>query len=763
MAAAVVAAFVVLFFGPVFTRQATFGSVENLQRYSHPWSQGRPQEERLFPQLDHANFVHPRQTFVDRSLKVDHQIPLWNPMMFGGHPFMADGGSRLAYPPLVLLSLLFDPTWTHDLYVMLHVLAAGITMFALMRELRVGPAGSLLAGVAWAFSSYSLGWIMLEMFAAPAALLPLVLLCLRRWHERDSWPAVLVGTLLLGVLLLGTSLELALISFVCVAGYAGGLALTRVVRERRELTRSRRLVVMATPGLFLLGALAIGAVVLLPFLELAGASERAARSDLPRALSVVPVGNFRWAFVPPGVPAEVFQAAYALVTRPVFVGTATAVLAIFGLFQRRPGAALGRALVVGLFLYTVGTPLTWLANHLVPSLSALRGYGRSLFLWDLGVAILGGLGLDAGLRWFGRRRADEAPSGRRWAGRVLPGCVAATCILATGIQLVVHGRHVNPPFQSRQAASLYPPTPATEAAGAVIGGPRGRARVLPVHRAGDPLPTMHGAVGMALDLPVASGYEPVVPERVSKLTRVIAGEPPTSVLSNSLPGTFFPYVGSTTVRVDLLARVGVGAVLGPPGLALDQGWAPGDAAGRGLRNVYGGSDGTVYQVDGGPPRASVVSEAVWVASSAEALERFASPTFDARQQVILEGRPSAVGGQPGPGVTPAGRVTWQDDRPNTVRLQATSPAPGWVVLLDSWDPGWRATVNGRRAEVLPANYGFRAVAIPAGSSTVSFSYRPTSVTVGAWVSALSIGLILGLLVVTCARRRRRDATDPGPA
>ena len=764
----VMAAMVTMFFNPVVLRNQTFSTVDNVQQWSYPWL-GPVPEVPVFLQLDQAVYVHPRQVFLDRALKVDEQIPLWNPMTFGGHPFLAEAGSRLGYPPLVLLSLLSDPVWMHDLYVVMHVFAAGMAMFAFMRELRAGAGGALLAGVAWAFSSYTLGAIMLEMFAAPAALLPLVLLCLRRWHDRRSVPALLTGTLLLGLLFLGTSMELALLSFLCAGGYASSLATGRVMAEWRERTHPRRLAPLAAPAVLVLGAVAIGAVALTPFLELASRSERVARSPLTWAESVIPVRRFWATLKPPSVPhSDVLQAEFSVVV----VGTATALLAIVGLFLRRPGSGLGRSLVVGLFLFAVGTPVTWVALRVIPGLISLGGLRRSLFLWDLGVALLGGLGLDAVLSHLrkGRGGGIRGPTGRTRA--VLPALIAAACISATGTQLLTYGRKVNPPFQPREASQLFPVTPAIEAVRSAIGPGPGRARVVPVKRSTSPPQVLPGAAGVALNLPLAGGYEPVLPESVTKLTRVLNGEPEASVVATGVRGTFWPFFTSATARTDLLGRAGVAAVLGPPDMAVEPGWAPPDLAARGLRQTYGGLDGTVYEVADRPARASVVAEGLWAGSSAEALRRFVAPSFDAHRQVILQGRPRAPAG---PSSSRAGgalppRVEWRDDRPNRVELHVTSSVAGWLVLLDGWDPGWQAKIDGRATELVRANYNFRAVAVPPGSSTVTFSYRPRSVLVGAWVSALSTGVILVLVVLGLLRASRtaggrrsvRSGSEDGP-
>ena len=748
--------FLGVFFSPLYLRGQTFSTVADVMQYVHPWapSTGLPADaSSVSVMIDQADYVHPRQVFLHRSLKNDGALPLWDPTTFGGHPFFAESGSRLAYPPLVHLSFL-DPSWTHDLYVILHVFVAGMAAYALMRTFGVGMGGALLTGVAWAFSSYTLAWIMLEMFLAPAALLPLALLCVRRWHDHGSWARLLAAAFVLGLLFLGTSVENSLFCFIGVVGYAGGLALVRVIREWRNLTTSRRAALLFAPAVLGLAALSVAAVALVPFFELSGISERSPNAKFPREFSESPLSYFWHVLSAPPVYDNVFVEVRVIVGGQVFVGTVTAVLAAVGLFLRRPGSGLGRTLVVILFLFTVGTPVTTLALLLIPQLNALNGLGRALFLWDLGLAVLGGLGLDALLRLLRTRaeRAADVRVRRRWRASAV--AIVAVCIAVTGAQLLPYGRDVNPPFQDRSEAALYPATPGIEAVRSELGGPLGRGRVIPVSVPGR-YSVLLGEAGKALDIPSAGGYEPVLPATVTKLSRVIAGEPVESALSTDTPGTFLAHYTSPVVRTDLLARAGIAAVLGSPDMELDPSWAPAALASRGLRQTYAGPDATVYRVVGRIPRATVVTDVISAASSAEALRRFVDPSFDGRRQVVLEGEPSLGTAPTAPRrTTSPASVEWREDRPDDIRLSVAAQQPGWLVLLDSWDKGWKATVNGQPAEVRRANYNFRAVAVPAGRSVVDFSYQPTSVTVGGWVTVLATGLIACAMIPEWARRRR---------
>jgi uncharacterized membrane protein YfhO len=74
-----------------------------------------------------------------------------------------------------------------------------------------------------------------------------------------------------------------------------------------------------------------------------------------------------------------------------------------------------------------------------------------------------------------------------------------------------------------------------------------------------------------------------------------------------------------------------------------------------------------------------------------------------------------------------------------------------LVLADSWYPGWRVEVNGRRAELLRANAVMRGVKLPAGASRVRFVFDPP---VARWGGALSgLGALAALTLLILGGRR----------
>ena len=169
--------------------------------------------------------------------------------------------------------------------------------------------------------------------------------------------------------------------------------------------------------------------------------------------------------------------------------------------------------------------------------------------------------------------------------------------------------------------------------------------------------------------------------------------------------------------------------------------------------------------DWGPvfPRVSIVPKAMTVPDVRQQVDQLFSPAFDPTQTVSLSTQAVQVWGRPGQPVAPFARVT--GERPDEMTVQADVPATGgYLLVLDSFSPGWHVTVDDSNASMLKANALFRAVRLVPGRHIVVFRYLPASFLVGASISAVSGLAMLGLWAF--GRRRthaRRQASDTSRA
>jgi hypothetical protein len=127
---------------------------------------------------------------------------------------------------------------------------------------------------------------------------------------------------------------------------------------------------------------------------------------------------------------------------------------------------------------------------------------------------------------------------------------------------------------------------------------------------------------------------------------------------------------------------------------------------------------------------------------------------------IQRAREAGVGGVPPAdgGTTPSTSIV-RDDATKVV-VQTKSDAPGVLVLADSFHANWHATVDGHAAEIGLVNGTMRGVVIPAGSSTVEFSYESSARTVGAAISLLTLVTLALVVALLSISRRRAAAASP---
>ncbi|MFO7682733.1 MAG: hypothetical protein R6X34_22070, partial [Chloroflexota bacterium] len=162
----------------------------------------------------------------------------------------------------------------------------------------------------------------------------------------------------------------------------------------------------------------------------------------------------------------------------------------------------------------------------------------------------------------------------------------------------------------------------------------------------------------------------------------------------------------------------------------------------------------VYLNEGYFPRAYVVGRALPAADAAEALALVQAQADGLRDVVVLE-----VWDEGPPvwqtAVSPASQVRMSENGLNRVTLQADLDDAGFVVLADVYYPGWRAAIDGQPAPLYRANSIARAVYVPAGQHTLTFSFLPVDFVVGTAVTLFTLVLMGGLLLWTWRERRRR--------
>jgi len=248
---------------------------------------------------------------------------------------------------------------------------------------------------------------------------------------------------------------------------------------------------------------------------------------------------------------------------------------------------------------------------------------------------------------------------------------------------------------------------------------------------------LHANAAMSYGLYDARGYDSIIPKQYADYMNLIEGQG--SLLYNRIGDvTWHGNLDSQLLDLLNVKYVVTNREITNPGYTL----------------VYS-DDIRIYRNDDFLPRAFVVYQAKVVTRDDLAREL---KGLNPRETVLLEADDTALRlygvrreekrPQEGTPFAPGGsfaQVEVSQYALNRVVISATLNAPGYLVLADSYFPGWTATDNGHEVPILRANGNFRAVVLPEGQHTVVFKYSPLSFLLGLFASlSAAVVVLLGL-------------------
>jgi hypothetical protein len=365
-------------------------------------------------------------------------IPEWNPYLFGGMPYIAAMHGDIFYPTAWLRWVLPIDT-AMSLGFAIHIVLAGVTMYAFLRALRVSWAGAVVGGLAYELTGIVASLVKPghdgKLFVS--ALAPLAFLALLR-AIRDRQPSgYALLALTLGLCVLSPHYQLTY--YLLVAAGLWTLYLVFLDPDRPGSVRWPVPVSLAL-GAVLLG-LAIAAIQILPFLSYIPFSPRAAGG---------PSGGWEYATSFSMPPEEILTTVlpqfngvlehywgrnfFKLHTE--YLGAVVVVLAVLGIGDRSRTPlirALGAIAILFLLISFGGhTPFYRAWYELMPMMKKVRAPGMAFFLVALPVAVYAGFGADRLLRREGRLRGLVIPLAVI-GGVALLGVVGALEGLATAL------------------------------------------------------------------------------------------------------------------------------------------------------------------------------------------------------------------------------------------------------------------------------------------------------------------------------------------
>ena len=138
------------------------------------------------------------------------------------------------------------------------------------------------------------------------------------------------------------------------------------------------------------------------------------------------------------------------------------------------------------------------------------------------------------------------------------------------------------------------------------------------------------------------------------------------------------------------------------------------------------------------PRAFMVGR-FKVQNKEEVLDSYYDESFDPLSEVLFS---VPVDFKPSPEFS--GKVQSVSYQPNRVSVKTSQKGSGFLVLLDSYFPGWTVRVDGEEQPILKANHFYRAVQLGPGEHTLEFEFFPVGFREGLMISSAAAVVLLAL-------------------
>jgi hypothetical protein len=168
-------------------------------------------------------------------------------------------------------------------------------------------------------------------------------------------------------------------------------------------------------------------------------------------------------------------------------------------------------------------------------------------------------------------------------------------------------------------------------------------------------------------------------------------------------------------------------------------------------------DQTVRRLENDLPYAFLVSHA-FTKPQEQVLSFMGSSEYDPRRVLVLESE-GVQGIQPNRAEPKLTSYTVLSYAPDTLSLKVSAEASGYLVLSEVFYPGWVATVDDKRVDVLCGNYLFRVIPLEEGEHVIHFRFISWSFRIGAGISCSTFLIVL--FFITWKRRSEEKSGHGG--
>jgi len=688
-------------------------------------------------------------------------IPLWNHSSFSGTPLFATFHSTVFNPANLFL---FLPLHGWSFYIFLSSLAAALSMYIFLGNYIKHPLAKAIGALIFAFSGPMTTWAEFGTAVWAAAILPLLLHFVRLSLSEGHWKQMIMLPLLTAWFIFSGHVQLLTYAAVIIPLFG-----ILTIRQEKHFDK-RRLVHVAFSLLLGVG---IGAVQLLPTQEFFSRSIRGEEkyaqtfnfglSPLVESVRLIAADIF-------GHPARGNH--YSPVSYheySSYLGALTIPLILYLLLSGKLASTskFFLAFFLSSLILAFENPLSKLIFSLPLPLLTYSSASRLFFITGFSGGFLAAQAIEKishAKNDFGRlavsvlypalfillflasvhtiHRAVSLKNGLVYLG-LLAFFIVSSAVLRRKRALLIFsilvlfsldlGRYFNNYNTFVKRELVFPSTP-------IIEWLRDRPGTFRIARENTALlpPNTWGYYG----LESIEGYDPLYSQDYARFFHVVNGKVSTDAVSR--------YALLERINKKFLDALNVKYVLAvnpKPGES-DSGTLY-EIKQSTFKEVYRNGRVSVWENPEVLSRAYFIDRLIASPTKKTTFEIIHSDDFDPRTEAVLTEKID-------PFTTGESKVISIDEKNNKVRLAVSSEKGGFLVLADSFDPGWKAKINGQKTAIYQVNGALMGISVPSGESEIVFSYLPDSFITGAVISLLSLVFLPVLLIFS-----RWLSTPPG--
>lgn len=751
----------------------------------------------VFVKRDISRYYYPLRNFVADTFRKG-EIPLWNPYLFCGTPLHASIQNSIFYP-LSLIYYLMDTARGLSLFIILHIFLCGLFMYLFMKSWGVSKQGSFLAAFMFTFSGYIMSAVSLTISLNSVAWFPLAMLVfLKGLKKHDYKFSISLGAVLTLMFLAGDP-SIVISTFGVIFLASSYLFIERLIRER-QLDNFIIFNFLVTSAVFFL----LSAFQSIPAVEYYTRTVRVDMGWGEASVWSVPYSDFFSLIIPYFSDLSIYYQDYWIRQSWLdnyYVGITTILLSGFALRFGIKKKLVQFLIAIGLISIAICLgrhfiiyPLLYKA---IPIVRIIRYPVRFFFIFTFSVCGLAGIGYD--------HLKQMMTSGRL---KRLAKVFLITAFLASLLVIIVtaFSEKIAIPIM-KKATEIYWADPSFN----IWDFPsliyadifNLRRTLLYISCFGLfiflwPKTKKITLMSFALFLLVGfdliltnTGYEPIEKRTYFKepteniryvmkdksFFRILASPYSLHMFTKLYEKSYHMGIKSSKDRFvnNRMMEFGLYDMWGYDSTVLKRNLelvehiykskGPTDTnlldllnvkyvsshsnmRAPGYKKVNQTPNAAVYLNSLCLPRALLLKEAIVIDKDEDILKYASSKKFNPEKEIILEERIDLPKGRFEP------RKPFRKDKiditkytPQIVEISVATKEPAFLLLSDTYYPGWKAYIDGRVEEIYRADYFLRAIKMPEGEHLVRFVYAPLSFKIGAAVSIVSLLILLLYLVI----------------